>query len=287
MTLSCLNCGVIMAFVWSDWGKIQSTSVNSRNSNRDAQDHDYIALQLCHRRSVVEWDTTLQTGRSRVRIPMSPLDFSVKLIFPAELWPWGLLTLLQKWVPGIFLSVKGGRHVTLATSLPCISMWQSRRLTALWASMACYRDSFIYFSLLQCRQSISLAAQAYFPHLQRFCLNVKVHVFLSSHLPLIKQSMIRKKRSTSIHHKKNSMASVCERTIPTERPPLVGEVNANLCANTSVSRGHRNGFPRPYSRISRPQPLFFLPSSSSVVLKRLSGSHSRPTTFQKMYFRRE
>jgi hypothetical protein len=27
----------------------------------------------------------------------------------------------------------------------------------------------------------------------------------------------------------NSVASVRERTIPTERPPLVGEVSANLC----------------------------------------------------------
>jgi hypothetical protein len=30
-------------------------------------------------------------------------------------------------------------------------------------------------------------------------------------------------------HKKNSMVSVRERTIPTERPPLVGEVVANFC----------------------------------------------------------
>ena len=29
--------------------------------------------------------------------------------------------------------------------------------------------------------------------------------------------------------KKNSVALVRERTIPTERPPLVGEVSANFC----------------------------------------------------------
>jgi hypothetical protein len=29
--------------------------------------------------------------------------------------------------------------------------------------------------------------------------------------------------------KKNSLVSVHERTIPTERPPLVGEVIANFC----------------------------------------------------------
>jgi hypothetical protein len=51
--------------------------------------------------------------------------------------------------------------------------------------------------------------------------------------------------------KKNSVALVRERTIPAERPPLVGEVNANFCGK-KVSRGQRNGSPQPYSRISRP-----------------------------------
>jgi hypothetical protein len=41
--------------------------------------------------------------------------------------------------------------------------------------------------------------------------------------------------------------------------------------------------PRPYSRISRPKPLLFLPSSSSVELTRLSWPRSRPTTSQKMW----
>jgi hypothetical protein len=38
---------------------------------------------------------------------------------------------------------------------------------------------------------------------------------------------------------------------------------------------------RLYSRISSPEPLFFLSSSSSIVLTRLSGPGSRPTTSQK------
>jgi hypothetical protein len=45
-----------------------------------------------------------------------------------------------------------------------------------------------------------------------------------------------------------------------------------------VVRGQRDGSLRPYSRLSRPEPLLFLPSSSSVVLTRLSGPRSRPTT---------
>jgi hypothetical protein len=40
---------------------------------------------------------------------------------------------------------------------------------------------------------------------------------------------------------------------------------------------------RPYSRLPKPEPLLFLSSSSSVVLTRLSGPRSRPTTSQKMW----
>jgi hypothetical protein len=38
---------------------------------------------------------------------------------------------------------------------------------------------------------------------------------------------------------------------------------------------------RPYSRLPRLEPLLSLPSSSSVVLMRLSGPRSRPTTIGK------
>jgi len=41
------------------------------------------------------------------------------------------------------------------------------------------------------------------------------------------------------------VALVRERTIPTERPPPVGEVSANFFAGRGVSRGQRNGSPRP------------------------------------------
>jgi hypothetical protein len=60
------------------------------------------------------------------------------------------------------------------------------------------------------------------------------------------------------------------------------ELSANFCGQR-VSRGQHNGSPRPYSRFSRPEPLLFLPSSSSVVLTRLSGPRSRPTTSQKIW----
>jgi hypothetical protein len=87
----------------------------------------------------------------------------------------------------------------------------------------------------------------------------------------------------SLFWNNNSLALVREITIPTERPSLVGEVSAN----EGVSRGQCGGSVRPYSRFYRPEPLLFLSSGSSIVLKRLSESRSRPSTSQKIWYCRE
>jgi hypothetical protein len=56
--------------------------------------------------------------------------------------------------------------------------------------------------------------------------------------------MIRKPVYIYIH-KLNSVALVRERTIPTERPPPVGEFSSKIFAGRGVSRGQRNGSARP------------------------------------------
>jgi hypothetical protein len=42
---------------------------------------------------LVGWGTTLQAGRSQVRLPMRSLDFSTDPNLPAAQRPWGLLCL--------------------------------------------------------------------------------------------------------------------------------------------------------------------------------------------------
>jgi hypothetical protein len=73
------------------------------------------------------WGTALQTVRLRVRFPMVSLDFFIDIIIPVALWPWGRLSLQQKWVPGIFPGGKGGRCVGLTTLPPscadCLKIW--------------------------------------------------------------------------------------------------------------------------------------------------------------------
>jgi hypothetical protein len=93
------------------------------------------------RGSVVGWGTMLQAGRSLVRI-LDEVDFLIYLILPVALrWSWGPLSLYQKWVPGIILGVKSGRHVGLTTLSPSMSpmseMWEPQPLATLRASVAC------------------------------------------------------------------------------------------------------------------------------------------------------
>jgi hypothetical protein len=62
---------------------------------------------------------------------------------------------------------------------------------------------------------------------------------------LVDKNLIQVPECSTIRTTKlNSVVLVRKRTIPTERPPLVGEVSAHFCGE-SMSRGQRNGSPRP------------------------------------------
>jgi hypothetical protein len=73
---------------------------------------------------------------------------------------------------------------------------------------------------------------------------------------------------------------VRERTIPTERPPLVGAKLVPTSAHRGLSRIQSGGSP---TAVSRPKPLLLLSSSSPIVLTGLSGPRSKPTTSQKIW----
>jgi hypothetical protein len=98
------------------------------------------------------------------------------------------------------------------------TMWEPRRLTTLWISTACYRDSFTLF--LRWSQTQRLRkSYCYYP---LFLVQVTW-----------RRVLLNKKPVAWVH----------ERTIPTERPPLVGEASF-------ADRGcHAVSVTDPYGRI--------------------------------------
>jgi hypothetical protein len=75
--------------------------------------------------------------------------------------------------------------------------------------------------------------------------------------------------TTAGHVEKNSVALVGERTVPTERQLLVGEVSAKF-SNRLLSHTQCNGSPTAVTSVSRPESLLFLSSSSSIAPTKLS-----------------
>jgi hypothetical protein len=72
--------------------------------------------------------------------------------------------------------------------------------------------------------------------------------------------------------------------------PSDRRLSAKLVSTLADKGCHVVSVADPYGRIhrfSRPEPLLFLSSRSSTVLKKLGGPHSRPTTSQKIWSRRE
>jgi hypothetical protein len=79
----------------------------------------------------VGWGTGVPARSSQVRSPIVSLEFFIDITLPAALWPWGRLTLKQKWVPWIFAWGGGGRRpVHRADNLTTFMCWMSWNLGA-------------------------------------------------------------------------------------------------------------------------------------------------------------
>ena len=69
------------------------------------------------------------------------MEFLIYINLPAALWPWGGLSLQQKWVPGIFPGGKGGQHVGLTILPPSyadfLEIWETSLLEPSGPVQAC------------------------------------------------------------------------------------------------------------------------------------------------------
>jgi hypothetical protein len=97
--------------------------------------------------------TAVPARRSRVPFPMVSLKFFVDVIFPAALWPWSRLSLLQKWVRRAYrtadnlttfmrrLSRNSGSFILLEPSGPaqaCTGIVFSLRMYTLFVCVLCW-----------------------------------------------------------------------------------------------------------------------------------------------------
>jgi hypothetical protein len=71
-----------------------------------------------------------------VLIPDGVIWIFIDIILPATVWPWGWLSLQQKWVRGIFPGGKCGRCIGQTTLPPsyvdCLEIWEPQPSGTLW-----------------------------------------------------------------------------------------------------------------------------------------------------------
>jgi hypothetical protein len=118
----------------------------------------YKLMNICRWFSLITYQkrgTAIQAGRTRVRFSMVSLIIFIDIILPAVLWPWGLLSLGQKWVPEIYPEGKDGRCISIITLPPTCTeypeIWKPQHPGTL---RACSGLRFLYLHVMwrKCRQ---------------------------------------------------------------------------------------------------------------------------------------
>ena len=115
-------------------------------------------------------------------------------------------------------------------------------------------------------------------HFPNVCLLIRKDKFIINKISVLRGRCVTYK---------NYVTLVRERTIPTERPPPVGEVSANFCGQRGVTWSAQRFPTAVLISAFQTGAATFYSSSSSIDLTRLSGPRSRPTTTQKIWQRRE
>jgi hypothetical protein len=121
----------------------------------------------------VGWGTALQAGRSRVQFPMVSSEFFIDIILSVVLWPWGRLSLKQKWGGG----GKGGWCTfmcRLYRNLGASTSWNpkglSRPVMGLFITVYIYiLYIYIYNPVTQCHISENPITQIIWIQTLRFC----------------------------------------------------------------------------------------------------------------------
>ena len=112
---------------WNGWWGVNHIFLRKAGVNNDCS-YTSTTPYLLGPRWHSGYGAVLQIGRSLVRSHLGSLEFFIDIKFFR--WPWGWLSLKQKWVPGVFLGGKGGWCVRLTNHHPVPLSWNLGILTS-------------------------------------------------------------------------------------------------------------------------------------------------------------
>jgi hypothetical protein len=148
----------------------------------------------------------------------------------------------------------------------------SLKNTVMWRREVC-----LCLLLVPCWLLAWLSLRTYKMEAHPFHISVNLYQTTRSHLLAVYFLLVARMPYSS-NKKLRGLSPQANYT--TERPPLVREVSANIFGKR-VSRGQRNGSPRPYSRFSRQEPLLSIQVSPQLYSRGWVDSVPDPQLLRK------